>query len=98
MTTYNHIENVGTGGKLIRGTLGLGLLGAVLLIPGLSPLVIAVFGFAAVYAVFTAVTGWDPFAAVSQAVQEREQQVSAEIMALPSRTQTASSHGYKQAA
>lgn len=98
MTTLNHIENVVLGGKLLRGVWGLGLLEAVLVIPGLSPLVIAIFGIAAVSLVMTAVTGWDPFYAISQAVQEHEAQTKAEVTPLSRRRPAMEGDRYQQAA
>jgi hypothetical protein len=55
------IENVGTAERAVRGTVGLIAMEAVLLIPALAAAGVAGLSMLALYMVFTAITGWDPF-------------------------------------
>ncbi len=98
MTTYTEIENVGTAERVVRGVVGMGLLEAVLLVPALSPAMIALFSMVALYAVFTAIIGVDPFYAISRVVQRRGEAVKASVTAIPSHSETAATRHYKKAA
>ena len=98
MTTYGQIENMEFGEQVLRGGVGMIMLGTVLLTPVLAPEMIAGFAFAALYMVFTAILGWDPIYTVAQASQQRAETVKAEVAHYPGRPQPSLIRDYKQAA
>lgn len=74
MSTYHETEHMQTADRVTRGVLGMVLLEVILLVPGLSPTLIAVLAVAALYAVFTAIIARDPFHV--QRTERREAAVS----------------------
>lgn len=61
MMTYIEHDEMNTAERVTRVVMGMALLEVVLLVPTLSPVLIAVLTVAALYVVFTAIIASDPF-------------------------------------
>lgn len=85
MATYERNENMEFGEQVLRGGVALIMMATVLTTPALSPAIIAGLSLAAIYAAFTAVTGWDPLYALGQALQPAPAPVPAPVKIFPAR-------------
>jgi len=61
MMTYIEHDEMNTAERVTRAVMGMALLEVILLVPTLSPVLIAVLTVAALYVVFTAIIASDPF-------------------------------------
>src|SRR3569832_2576694 len=66
MSTYFDNDNVGITERVTRGVLGLALIEVILLVPAVSPAVIAALSMISFYMVFTGIIAWDPLNAVTK--------------------------------
>src|SRR3569623_544325 len=66
MSTYFDNDNVGISERVSRGVLGLALIEVILLVPAVSPAVIAALSMISFYMVFTGIIAWDPLNAVTK--------------------------------
>lgn len=100
MTTYieKETENIGATEQVIRGSAGMAAVEMVLLIPTLSPALIAAFSLLAIYSVIAAIMAWDPFYAAVRYWQHRGEKVAASVTHYPGRAQVDVSYDRRKAA
>jgi hypothetical protein len=89
---------MGATEQVMRGSVGMALVEMALLIPALSPALIAAFSLVAIYAVITAIMAWDSLYAAVRYGQHRGEKVKASVTPYPGRTQAGVSHDRRKAA
>jgi len=96
---FGAVENVGFVDGVVRGSLSIAILVAIMLVPSITSLTLFGLTQLAIYAGLTAFIGWDPiYAMMKQAEPQRTVQPTATVASYPRREAQADSKGHKQAA
>jgi hypothetical protein len=97
---FGAVENVGFVDGVVRGSVSITILVAILLVPSISSLTLFGLTQLAIYAGLTAFIGWDPVYAMMKRSESRRpaQQPSATVASYPQRKLQADSNAHKQAA
>ena len=98
MKTYDQNGNMEFGEQVLRGGVGMIMMGTVLLTPALAPALIAGLSITALYMVFTAIMGWEPLYTLAQGTQQADMAVKASVTPYPAQSQPSFTRDYKQAA
>ena len=93
------VENVGFVDGVVRGSLSIAILVAVMLVPAITSFTLFGLTQLAIYAGLTAFIGWDPiYAMMKQAESQRPVQPTATVSDYPRREAQPDSKSHKQAA
>jgi hypothetical protein len=97
---FGAVENVGFVDGVVRGSVSIAILVAIMLIPAISSLTLFALTQLAIYAGLTAFIGWDPVYAMMKQRESRRpaQQSSAAVASYPQRDLQADSKAHKRAA
>jgi hypothetical protein len=98
MKAYRQTRKMEFAEQVLRGGVGMIMLETVLLTPALTPVLIAGLSLAALYMVFTAIIGQDPFYSLGYWLLQRGKRVKASVTPYPARNQVSVTHDRKKAA
>ena len=96
---FDAVENVGFVDGVVRGSVSIAILVAIMLVPSISSFTLFGLTQLAIYAGLTAFIGWDPvYAMMKKAEPQQHAQPTTTVASYPQREQQADSKDHKQAA
>ena len=96
---FAEVENVGFVDSIVRGSMSIAVLVAVMLLPSITSLTLFVLTQLAIYAGLTAFIGWDPvYAMLKRTDGQQPEQLRATIASHPRRDVNVAGGDHKKAA
>jgi len=96
---FGAVENVGFVEGVVRGSVSIAILVAIMLVPSISSLTLFGLTQLAIYAGLTAFIGWDPlYAMIKRTEPHRPAQPAATVASYPQRELQGDSKAHKRAA